>query len=104
MKTWEFALALFLLLTLVGMAQDRPDPHDPSSRCMPPDVVKNYGPAPWTLIPCTCHQECILPDPESGILEPWVREDPTCSKWCAKEFCVCHPDDNPCAMMPEVKP
>ena len=102
MKTWEFALYMFWVLTVVGIAQD--ERHDPSSRCMKPDVAKLYGPAPWRILPCECHQACIPPDPGNGILEPWVREDPRCLKWCAKEFCLCHHDENPCELEVTKKP
>ena len=105
MKTWEFALYMFLFLTLVGLAQDQPDERDdPSSRCMKPDVAKLYGPAPWTILPCECHQECIPPDPDNGILEPWVREDPMCRKWCRKDLCLCHHDENTCELDVKKKP
>ena len=102
MRTFEFALYLLLVLTLVGVLQAQEQPpderHDEHSRCMPPDVAKGYGPAEFTILPCECHQVCIRPDPDAGqTFEPYTAEDTNCRKYCAKRLCTCHLDENPCA-------
>lgn len=101
----RLAIALFwlgLFTFIVGLQAQDPQPtppdvaHDPNSRCMRPDVADGFGPAPFAILPCTCHRTCVRP--EQG--QPHTQEDPKCRKFCRADLCLCETDHNACDVEP----